>query len=520
MSPIVSLWPLLSRASRTAEEWISLVRVIVLLALIPALWCGVIRMGQPTVNGIIVLFGGYVILLAVGHRWIPQLRKPDVVVATDLLVVTLVVLISGTLHSPFLYLYYLTILEAAARLNLRQAIAASLAMAGLVVLLWTRSGETAALETMGFRLGAIIAGGFFLALLLSALVQDYRTAHERAIQAEQMDRCLKVATAQLEEQLRELQAYNDLAARLSGELRVDGVLEILLQALLDVSGLPRGAAYLVGEDGIPHFAAAKGSGWTRSESEAEPSSFPTLPPGATGGEVLIERPRGEGAESDALVAWVPLIRAGSLSAWLCGSGSAPHGLPEPVVRRLRGMATQGVSALEAARLYEEVQRMASVTPARVLYPWSGMPKLIAEEIRRCSDLVLVFSLATIQLENYGDGNWNADQDRDLALRRVVKLMQGSLRRVDVIAHDGAGRFVVLLARMSKLQAVEILKRLCQKMEDDSVAAQLLEVDHLMLTTGVVTFPEDGSTSSDLLDTLQALIARGPSTPSRVYVPVP
>jgi diguanylate cyclase (GGDEF)-like protein len=184
------------------------------------------------------------------------------------------------------------------------------------------------------------------------------------------------------------------------------------------------------------------------------------------------------------------------------------------------MATQGVSALEAARLHEEVQRMVSVNPAGALYPWSGVPKLIAEEIRRCTELVLVFSLAEVQLENYGEGNWNGDQDRDLALRRVVKLLQGSLRRVDVIAHDGAGRFVLLLARVSKLQAVDILRRLSKRMEEDSVAARLLEVDRLTLTTGLVTFPEDGSTSSDLLDKLEALVAQGPTTPSRVYVPTP
>ncbi len=164
--------------------------------------------------------------------------------------------------------------------------------------------------------------------------------------------------------------------------------------------------------------------------------------------------------------------------------------------------------------------MASVSPERALYPWSGVPKLVAEEIRRCTELVLVFSLAEVQLENYGEGSWNGDQDRDLALRRVVKLLQGSLRRVDVIAHDGAGRFLLLLARVSKLQAVEILRRFSQKMEEDSVAAQLLDVERLMLTTGVVTFPEDGSTASDLLDTLEKLVAQGPSTPSRVYVPVP
>ena len=515
---IVSLLPLVRRASRTTEEWISLVRVTVLLGLIPALWFGVIPVMQPAVNGIIVLFGGYIILLAVGHRWIPLLRKPDVIVATDILVVTLVVIISGTLNSPFLYLYYLTILEAAARLNLRQAIAASLAMAGLVVLLWARAGETAALETTGFRLGAIIAGGFFLALFLSAVVQDYRAAHERALQAEEMDRRLKRATAQLEEQLKELQSYNDLAGRLSGELRVDGVSEILLDAFLNMSGLARGAAYLVGEDGIPHFAAARGSDWARSDAEVEAPSFPTLPTGATGGEVLVDRPGSASRKSEMLLAWVPLIRAGSLRGWLCGSGNIPDPFPEPVLRRLRGMASQGVSALEAARLYEEVQRMASVSPGRALYPWNGVPKLIAEEIRRCTELVLVFSLAVVQLENYGEGSWNGDQDRDLALRRVVKLLQSSLRRVDVIAHDGAGRFVLLLARVSKLQAVEILRRLSQKMEDDSVAAQLLEVDRLLLTTGVVTFPEDGSTASDLLDKVQELVAQGPTTPSRVYVP--
>ena len=164
--------------------------------------------------------------------------------------------------------------------------------------------------------------------------------------------------------------------------------------------------------------------------------------------------------------------------------------------------------------------MASVSPERALYPWSGVPKLVAEEIRRCTELVLVCSLPEVQLENYGEGSWNDEQDRDLALRRVVKLLQGSLRRVDVIAHDGAGRFVLLLTRVSKLQAVDILKRLGERMEEDSVAAQLLDVDHLVLTTGVVTFPEDGTRASDLLDKLQQLVAQGPSTPSRVYVPVP
>src|SRR5205807_4478616 len=56
------------RGSVTAEEGISLVRVLLLLSLIPALWFGVIPVTRPEVAPIVVLFGAYVIFLAVGSH--------------------------------------------------------------------------------------------------------------------------------------------------------------------------------------------------------------------------------------------------------------------------------------------------------------------------------------------------------------------------------------------------------------------------------------------------------------------
>src|SRR5207245_1555359 len=163
------------------------------------------------------------------------------------------------------------------------AIGSALAMAGLVVLLWTRS-EVTALETAGFRLGAIIAGGFFLALFLSMLVQEYRVTQDRILFAETLDKRLKEATRQLEDQLQELRFDNELAARLSGELRVQGVLEILLEVFLPTIGLSKGVAYILGEDEAPHFAAARGFDWAEGDQEMGAISFPALPAGAAGGE--------------------------------------------------------------------------------------------------------------------------------------------------------------------------------------------------------------------------------------------
>jgi len=214
--------------ARTAEEWISLVRALLLLSLIPGLWFGTIPVTHPSVNGIVVLLGAYVIGLALGHRWVALLQRTDLIIALDILVVTLVVGISGDLNSPFIYLYYLTILEAAARLNVRQAITASLAMAGMIVIFWIRAGGMEALDGAGgFRLGAVISGGFFLALFLGMLVQEYRTSHERTWWGEQLDheRALRIA---------ELEAFYDLTKRLRAARNADEMYPILVDHAMEL----------------------------------------------------------------------------------------------------------------------------------------------------------------------------------------------------------------------------------------------------------------------------------------------
>ncbi len=165
---------------RPKEHWSSLVRSLGLLTLIPAVQLGLIPVADTKVNGVVVLLGAYVILGLFGPRWLPVLRRADVLVVLDILVVTLVVLVSNSLDSPFLYLYYLVILEAAVRLNVRQAFAASGAIAGMIALLWVRAGPGEVLENPVFKLSLFNAGSFFLAMFLGTLVQEHRFAEDVA----------------------------------------------------------------------------------------------------------------------------------------------------------------------------------------------------------------------------------------------------------------------------------------------------------------------------------------------------
>jgi GGDEF domain-containing protein len=161
--------------------------------------------------------------------------------------------------------------------------------------------------------------------------------------------------------------------------------------------------------------------------------------------------------------------------------------------------------------------MIRTDPTRALCPWPTFEQLLRDEIERCRSLMLVFSVAEVQLEDYASTRADAD-DRDLALRRAVKLLQAPLRRVDILSYDGAGRFAILLPRVSKIRARELTQELVSRIERDDVATQLLMVDRMALSAGVISFPEDATTASDLMAGIEALLVLGPTEPAGVRMP--
>ncbi len=246
---------------RTAEAWISLVRAVLLSTLIPAVWFGIIPVVLPAVNAIIVLLGGYIIFLAFGPVWLSVLRKSDLIITLDIFVITLIVIISGSiLDSPFLYLYYMTILEAAARLNLRQAVAASVVITGIIILLYIHAGFAEVLQTIQFRLGAFIAGGFFLALFLGMLVQEHNTSQQRLttydVTLEGLSRALDLRDKETEGHS---QRVTELAVRLARAMGVPkkDVTQIRWGALL----------HDIGKMGIPDAILLKPARLTDDEWE-------------------------------------------------------------------------------------------------------------------------------------------------------------------------------------------------------------------------------------------------------------
>ncbi|HLW48719.1 MAG TPA: diguanylate cyclase [bacterium] len=162
--------------------------------------------------------------------------------------------------------------------------------------------------------------------------------------------------------------------------------------------------------------------------------------------------------------------------------------------------------LPSPPLREEVQRVIRMYPLPVLYPWAQFERFVGDEIERCRSLLIVFSIIGIRMEDYATARTETP-DRDLALRRAVDLLQASLRRIDILSYDGAGRFAVLLPQVPKVHALEKARELIARLETDGAAAGLLRRERLTLAAGVVTFPQDGARAVELLSGIEAALIR-------------
>ena len=184
------------------EAWIAPIRGLLLATIIPAAYLGIIPI--PIAGGLLVLFAGYMAVLAVGPRRMPALRRADVVVVLDLFVITVLVLLTGTLKSPFVYLYYLVILEAAVRLSLFQALFAAVATAAVVILLGLYASPVQVYRASGVHLGRFAAGGFLLALVLGIAAEVRRAGQDRLQWRGLLDRQFREATGRLQTQIEKL----------------------------------------------------------------------------------------------------------------------------------------------------------------------------------------------------------------------------------------------------------------------------------------------------------------------------
>jgi diguanylate cyclase (GGDEF)-like protein len=198
---------------------------------------------------------------------------------------------------------------------------------------------------------------------------------------------------------------------------------------------------------------------------------------------------------------VPLSSKGRTLGVIELVNGAQHGpFSEEDLRTLSTVGEFAAIALENARNFAKVQELTVIDDHTGLFNSRHLKRQLEQEVVRATRFGHPVSLIFCDLDRFKQVNdKRGHQSGSRVLFEVGQLLGQVLRATDVAVRYGGDEFVVLLPETSRDQALEVARRL-----RDEVAGALFLANEkagpLRLTAsfGVATFPDDGTTSEELV----------------------
>jgi len=168
--------------------------------------------------------------------------------------------------------------------------------------------------------------------------------------------------------------------------------------------------------------------------------------------------------------------------------------------RLLALANQASTAIQNARLYTKVQRLATVDSLTGLYNRRALYDFGRREIQRVQLFRRSLSVLFIDIDYFKRFNDSYSYTvGDQMLRAVSDCLKDSIRDVDLIGRYGGEEIVILLPEINLAGAVKVAERLRRQVESLRVETESAELS-VTVSIGVATYisvPGDTASLNDL-----------------------
>ena len=478
------------------ERKVSLIRLLILFALLPILWWDVVPPETKLVLiGLTALLACYILVALIV---LPRLRgvlRQDVFLTIDILAITALVWYTGGINSSLLFLFYLPVLAAAIRLELREAILSAVAVSGIVIWMWNvAEGGLPSLGSSTLRVGLFTGSSLVTALIFGIMAQESRLLKEHGRKNRELSDRLAESTEQLRRRLGELEFAYDLSRKLAGVTDTAAVLVKVTEAAQLLLRAPYGAVFLTNYTaGDLDLAYAMGL----NDREAAPLMR------ACTGKVTTDttNPVTVEVQDEAWMRAVcaPIMLAGRLLGILCAGGDDQWHPARHSVAVLGHMASQAGIALDRTSLLENLQRLATAKPEARLFTRDQFDDILSDEIKRATQLGVPFALLKLLLADVADDNASRSTEADPVHKRFAELVLGAVRRADIVARSDRGALLVLLSMATQASSKKFVDRLRHQLQQDAALGQLLDADAAPeLRAGIATFPDDAVMGAELV----------------------
>jgi diguanylate cyclase (GGDEF)-like protein len=169
------------------------------------------------------------------------------------------------------------------------------------------------------------------------------------------------------------------------------------------------------------------------------------------------------------------------------------------VNLLMLFANQAAIALENARLYQELEKLAITDGLTGLANHRTFQDRLIVELARASRFQQEVSLLIVDIDHFKSVNDQyGHQMGDLVLRSVAARLKDLLRKMDFVARYGGEEFTIIMPQTHKARAYQTAERLRESISKESFFPDEPN-KHVTISLGLAEFPSDANDANDLIE---------------------
>jgi diguanylate cyclase (GGDEF)-like protein len=170
-------------------------------------------------------------------------------------------------------------------------------------------------------------------------------------------------------------------------------------------------------------------------------------------------------------------------------------------------------AVESARLFEEINRMAVTDSLTGLYNIRHLKRVLNEEVRRSIRYSRPLSFIMLDIDFFKIYNDRHGHPRgDEVLRVLADLVGQNTRDVDTVVRYGGEEFSIIIPEVNKQEAYSMAERIRQVIQDHEFPYEKDQPSgRLTVSGGVANLPQDAIDGDELIDKADRALYRAKQT---------
>jgi len=196
---------------------------------------------------------------------------------------------------------------------------------------------------------------------------------------------------------------------------------------------------------------------------------------------------------------IPLILRERVIGVMSIQSYQPNAFSKDQIRLLERIAIQAAIAIENARLYSEVQRLAIIDELTGIYNYRGLKELGTREVERAIRFHRPLSVLFFDIDNFHTFNNTYNHSTgNIVLQNIVQRCHTILRSVDILTRFGGDEFVALLPETDISNAEVVARRMVKEITAHKITTPFGEMN-VTISIGLTTLTDDNNTLPALID---------------------